>query len=97
MRAATQAAGLQVVAAREQLDVRKALRQLVVIPLRYSLVCNGKCALTANATFVKHRSHGAHFLFPVKWERCYKSYLEEAVPLWRPTQREAAPLSAVRL
>ena len=35
MRAATQAAWLQVVAAREQLDVRKALRQLVVIPLRY--------------------------------------------------------------
>ena len=65
MRAATQAAWLQVVAAREQLDVRKALRQLVVIPLRYSLVCNGKCALTANATFVKQRHDESHLLFLV--------------------------------
>ena len=45
---------MQVVAPSEQLEVRKALRQLVVVPLRYGLVRDGKCAFAADTTFVKH-------------------------------------------
>ena len=65
MSAATQAARLQVVAAREQLKVCKALRQFVVIPLRYGFVRDGKCAFAADTALVKQRHDESHLLFLV--------------------------------
>jgi hypothetical protein len=96
VRAATQAAWLQVVAAREQLEVCEALSQFIVTVLRHVAVCDGKCAFASHAAVLEHGSHGGHFLFPVKWERYYKSYLEEAVPWWKVilTRRAAAKANA---
>ena len=94
MRTATQAAWLQVKAPREHLKVLKALCQFVVAVLRHVAVCNGKCAFASHAAVLEHASNGAHFLFPVKWDRYYKSYLEEAAPWWRLTPRAAALRSA---
>ena len=80
MRAATQAAWLQVVAAREQLEVRKAVCQFVMISFSFVTVRDGKCALTTDAAFNEQRRDDSHFLFLVKWVSFSISYLEEAAP-----------------
>ena len=62
MSAATQAARLQVIAPSEQLEVRKALRQIIVVPLRHVTVRDGKCAFAADAAFNEQRGKHIHFL-----------------------------------
>ena len=65
MSAAAEAAWLQMIASCQQLEVRKALAQFVVAVLSYVTVCDGKCALAADATFNEQRRNDSHFLFLV--------------------------------
>ena len=66
MRATTQAARLQVKAPREQLEVRKALRQFVVTVLRLAAVSDGKRAFASHTAGLDHAHNGAHFLVSCK-------------------------------
>ena len=66
MRAATEAAWLQVKAPREQLEVLKAVAQFVVAVLRHVTVRDGKCAFASHAAVVEHGSYSPHFLLSCK-------------------------------
>ena len=98
MRAATEAAWLQVKAPREHLDVCKTLRQFVVILLCYITVCNSKRAFASHAAILQHTNNGAHFLFPLKWAQYCKKYLVEEDPWLKVilTPRACAKANAAR-
>jgi len=64
--AATQVAWLQVIAPSEQLEGRKALRQIIVVLLRHVTVRDGKCAFAADAAFNEQPRDHSHFLLSCK-------------------------------
>ena len=66
MRAATQAAWLQVVAPREQLDIGKALGYVLVITLCDVLICNPEQNLASDTTLAEQRNDESHLVFSCK-------------------------------
>ena len=97
MSAATQVAWLQVIAPSEQLEGRKALRQIIVVLLRHVTVRDGKCAFAADAAFNEQPRDHSHFLFSVNMGALLQKLFGGGGPVVDLilTQRVAAKANAV--